>query len=480
MAQQPVVRAKRLCCQDLRHLSTTSILAARSTYPQNTVVSGPAFLDSCAPKQPGRMTTVLFVFHADRGHFNICLPLAKKLKSSVRCELWTNTICESWILPDCFDAVHTDFGPSNINTLAGKYKAAASYGDSDADGQRHLCSNGMAVLGEILAQEGEPAPASEDGMLAFKTRLAEPDVACVVFEVNWGKWARDAALACGKPYFGLMPSYAQAFRAAYSTEPIWGFDGQEIMRTRPQDIDQFFGDWPVAQDAAYVIADCLVGKATNSAGRHRIGPFLSDIKTVEDADLREWLDGHALPEEERVVTVVSLGSQSALSTLSASAELDLLQGCLAASPRVLIASKSCAQVPELKASIEKGQLRALEFLPLWDVLNHRNVRCLVSHAGANSVHEALMSGTPAVPLPFFDDQFYIAMRLEEIYGYVGKVEPLRKAILRSGGAAARAKVEAAVRLGLAVPDSIVVSLQQAVLKEDGLGQAEKNILRKVR
>merc|ERR1712054_211205 len=100
--------------------------------------------------------------------------------------------------------------------------------------------------------------------------------------------------------------------------------GQEIMRNRTEDINQFFPDWPVAEDAAFIIADCLVGEATNSAGRHRIGPFLSDFKTIEDADLREWLDGHAWPEEERVVTVVSLGSQSALSTLSASAELDLL------------------------------------------------------------------------------------------------------------------------------------------------------------
>merc|ERR1712070_881589 len=249
------------------------------------------------------------------------------------------------------------------------------------------------------------------------------------------------------------------------------------MRNRTEDITQPFGDWPVAEDAAYIIADCLVGEATNSAGRLRIGPFLPDIKAIEDADLKEWLDGHALPEEERAVTVVSLGSQSLLNTLSASAELDLLQGCLAASPRVLIASKSCTQVPELKASMEKGQLRALDLLPLWDVLNHRNVRCFVSHAGANSVHEALMSGTPAVPLPFFDDQHYIAMRLEELYGYVGKVEPLRKAILRSGGAPAQAKVEASVRLGLAVPDSIVKSLQQAVLKEDGLGQAASIILK---
>jgi len=223
-----------------------------------------------------------------------------------------------------------------------------------------------------------------------------------------------------------------------------------------------------------------VGKARDSAGRHRYGPFLPiDSETVQDVDLREWLDGHALPEDDRVVTVISLGSQSALGTLSASAERDLLQGCLAASPRVLISSESCVQDPEFKASFENGKLRAVHFLPLWGVLNHQNVRCFVSHAGANSAHEALFSGTPAVPLPFFDDQFYIAMRLEELYGYAGKVEPLRKAILRSGGPAARAKVQAAVRLGLAVPVSTVKSLQQAVVQEDGVGRAAKAILTKI-
>ena len=33
------------------------------------------------------------------------------------------------------------------------------------------------------------------------------------------------------------------------------------------------------------------------------------------------------------------------------------------------------------------------------------------------MHEALALGVPIVPFPFFDDQHYIAVRLEELYGY---------------------------------------------------------------
>lgn len=420
--------------------------------------------------------TAIFVFHADRGHFNLCVPLAKRLKNefSVTCELWTNPICEAWVPPGCFEVVKTDLGESNLPALVANYKTSVSHGDSDADGQRYL----MANIETVFAQTGPPLTVTEEGTLAFKNRLAEPDVACVVFEGQWAKWARDVALECGKNFFGLMPTYRQPFRGAYSTEPIFDFDGLEIMRNRPQDIDNF-PDWP-AEDASYVIADCLVGKATDSAGRRRFGPFLPESKSVQDADLLAWLDGVALPAEDRAITVISLGSQSALSSLSESAETDLIHGCLASSTRVLIASKTCTpEDPDLKESMESGKLRLMDFLPLWEVLNHGNVRCFVSHAGANSVHEAILSGTPIVPLPFFDDQFYIAMRLEELYGYVGKVEPLRKAILRSGGSPARACVEAAIRFALIVPESVVKSLQQDTLQEDGVGSAAKAIAEKM-
>merc|ERR1711862_1013225 len=214
--------------------------------------------------------------------------------------------------------------------------------------------------------------------------------------------------------------------------------GECIVRNRPQDIDNFYG-WAV-NDVSYIIADCLVGKATECGGRHRFGAFLLDAEDALDTDLNAWLDGSDLPEAERGVTMIALGSQSALTTLSMSAEADLLTGCLEASPRVLIASKVLPDDPVLKKAVETGRLRAMAYLPQRAALKHGNVRCFVSHGGANSVHEALASGTAVVPLPFFDDQFYIAMRCEDIYDYVAMAmltgetnyAPLRKAMLRTG------------------------------------------------
>lgn len=374
--------------------------------------------------------------------------------------------------------VRTDLGETNVHAVVGAYKFAASSGDSDADGSRHL----KAVAGEMFAKTGPPAPASEDGMASFKQRLADPDVTFVVFEGQWGRWARDVALECGKNFLGLMPSYREPFRAAYCFEPLFNFDGEERIRNTKADIDNFHG-WP-EEDTSYIIANCLVGNATDSAGRRRFGAFLPCSDAVlQDQSLRDWLDGDTLPERDRVVTVISLGSQSALTTLSASVEADLVKGSLEASPRVLIASKALPDDPALKAFTDADKVRCMEYLPLWDVLNHANVQCFVSHCGANSAHEALLAGTAVVPLPFFDDQFYIAERLEELYGYAAAsgddYRPLRKAELRRGGPDAVTHVASAVRLGLAAPNNIVQSLQQEALQEDGVGKAAEAIASKI-
>jgi len=331
------------------------------------------------------------------------------------------------------------------------------------------------------------AAVSQKGAEAFKKRASEPDVGCVIFEGVWGKWARDVCLELGKEFHGLMPSYRCPFRAAYCSDPILSMDGQCIVRDRPEDLDDFHG-WP-AQDASYVIADCLVGKAPECGGRRRFGAFLPDTSaTLDDPDLQKWLDGDDLREQERAVTLIVLGSQSTLSLLSASAEADLLKGALEASPRVLIASQSLPADAILQDAVACGKLKSMAHVPQWSVLNHQNVRCFVSHGGANSVHEALAAGTAIVPLPFFDDQFYIAMRLEELFDYTAAAAaagetsyaPLRKAVLRTGGAAAVAQVAAAVRLGLAVPIASLKYLQESIITEDGSGTAAKAIAARMR
>jgi len=100
------------------------------------------------------------------------------------------------------------------------------------------------------------------------------------------------------------------------------------------------------------------------------------------------------------------------------------------------------------------------------------------------VHEALALGVPIVPFPFFDDQHYIAVRLEELYGYAaaasaagGCFTPVRKAALRDRRTA---QIEAAVRLALAVPASLLEELRQEVVDEDGAEAAARVVRAKMR
>ena len=225
-----------------------------------------------------------------------------------------------------------------------------------------------------------------------------------------------------------MPSYRDPFRAAYCSDAIWNFDGHCIVRNRPQDIDNF--GHLAREEVSFVIADCLVGRAVDCGGRRRFGAFLPGIEDALplDAGLQKWLDAPDMARELQTVTLVALGSQSALGTVSKDAEVKLMEGCLLASPRVLAVSR-CDQGSlgtEVQAAITSGRLFVMPHVPQWAVLNHACVRCFVllscticpsclqahetpvsklrSHGGANSTHEALASGVPVVPLPFFDDQ----------------------------------------------------------------------------
>lgn len=431
------------------------------------------------------MSRVLFVFHADRGHFNFCIPLARALsKCGQTCELWTNSNCAEWVKPGVFHEVRLDLGRCNLPAITAAYKSCVSSGDTDADGQKALLLDDGAAFKHIMACHGPMVPSSEGegfgemnpvsalGVTAFEDRLAQADVQCVVFEAVWGKWSHDLAIAHGKKAFGLMPSYREPFRAAYCHDAIWDFDNQCIVRNRAEDIDSFQQFPPEA--VSYIIANCLVGKAVDSGGRRRFGAFLPSREDADvcDVELQNWLDG-AAESDVRTVTVVALGSQTTLAGVCENAEERLLQGCLLASPRVLAVLKETARQlsPTLLKAVSCGRLRCSTYLPQWAVLSHPLVRCFVSHGGANSTHEALACGVPVVPLPFFDDQFYIASRLEELYGYTCK---LRKATLRSD--AAIEQVAASVREGLAVPDATLQHWRDEVFKEEGAATAARSIV----
>ena len=131
------------------------------------------------------------------------------------------------------------------------------------------------------------------------------------------------------------------------------------------------------------------------------------------------------------------------------------------------------------------------YIPQWRVLNHRNVRVFVTHCGANSAHEGLYAGVAMVPLPFFDDQYYIAENLEKIYGYEqnSAYSPLRKSDLRFPSKLSkkeitqhqmrtREKISLAVKMASDVKEMKLKELSNMIESEKGV-EAAGNIISKL-
>ena len=115
------------------------------------------------------------------------------------------------------------------------------------------------------------------------------------------------------------------------------------------------------------------------------------------------------------------------------------------------------------------------------MLNHKNVKVFITHCGANSTHEGLSAGVAMIPLPFFDDQYYIAQNLEKLYGYnkATAYSPLRKSDLQPPSNCTndeliayfkykRGKVRNAVKLAFNVQLDKLNELRTAVVEENGV------------
>lgn len=59
-------------------------------------------------------------------------------------------------------------------------------------------------------------------------------------------------------------------------------------------------------------------------------------------------------------------------------------------------------------------IRPIAWAPQNDILAHPSTKVFVTHAGANSLHEAAYHGTPVVAVPFLGDQPHNAAKVASL------------------------------------------------------------------
>ena len=437
--------------------------------------------------------TVLLVFPGDRGHFASCIPLAielKKLKLNV--ELWTHSVTKKWYKEGIFDTVNESLGSGEeLLEFVKLYKQSCSLGDGDNKSMEAMFENFPKLLAktDLSFEKMSEYSVTNAGKEAFIKRLKTNHPAIVVWEATWCKWVADICTENGIRCFGIVPSPYHILRCHFSKSTnteLLDWDGKLAVRDIQKDPD------PVSTTHPYghVVSKILIQDATIRQNATLLGPFLpSPIDTVDKDDVGDDKLNQWLKLDDRGVVVISLGSQSALSIIGDNSGLILVQGALDAGVRVLFTGDKVI-IPVSDADESADSIYCASYIPQWRVLNHKNVRVFITHCGANSAHEGLYAEVAMVPLPFFDDQYYIAENLEKTYGYNqnSNYSPLRKTDLRlpqncsehdiyQHNVKTRKKISMAIKMALNVNRTKLRELSKAIDSEKGVERAGDVILK---
>jgi MGT family glycosyltransferase len=136
---------------------------------------------------------------------------------------------------------------------------------------------------------------------------------------------------------------------------------------------------------------------------HMVGPMmLPDTAPMPD-DLARWLD------DGPPVVYANLGT---LATASDAQLAALLSALSDRRYRVLWILKD-AQAARLPHPPPPSVRVTAWGPPPVSILQHPNVRAFLSHCGTNSVHEAIVAGTPIVGIPMFADQLDWGVRISD-------------------------------------------------------------------
>ncbi|CAL5072672.1 unnamed protein product [Urochloa decumbens] len=308
-----------------------------------------------------------------------------------------------------------------------------------------------ALLASLLSTKN---PSRADHHDAADSGGGFPPVTCVVAD-GYLPWAIDVADELAVPVLAFHTSSACSILAFLSAprlfelgdlpfpaggdldEPVHGVPGMESFLRR-RDLPSSFrraGEHGVNPRLRVLVKDtsrssgkarALIFNTADSLERSalaHIAPHMRDVFAVgplhamfpaaaiakslwrEDDGCVAWLDGQA----DRSVVYVSLGS---LAVMSHEQFTEFLSGLVAAGypflwvlrPDMVGASQDAVFQEVARATGDGDQARVVAWAPQRDVLRHRAVGCFLTHAGWNSILEAVVEGVPMVCWPFFADQ----------------------------------------------------------------------------
>ena len=134
-----------------------------------------------------------------------------------------------------------------------------------------------------------------------------------------------------------------------------------------------------------------------------VGPILRKVKPLAEP-LKKWFE-----ESPNPVIYISMGS---LATVNTTFACKLIETFNKKKVNILWSLPS-DQLKHLPESLPNN-FRIEDHTDQQNVLAHPKVNLFISHCGSNSVSESLYHNTPIIGCPFFCDQYYWAVRIEEL------------------------------------------------------------------
>jgi len=140
---------------------------------------------------------------------------------------------------------------------------------------------------------------------------------------------------------------------------------------------------------------------------HFVGPTAPAHYPELTGELRAWFN-----EQWRPVVFVAFGTMHVFKEKECNSLLGALERLSASGEAAVLWSLTEAQQALLKDSARASpRLRIETYVPQYAILSHPKTQVFVSHCGANSVAEALLTETPVVACPVMADQPANAGRL---------------------------------------------------------------------